>query len=595
MKTRKPHFHYSMRVLLSVVITILVIVTLMCTIFFYSAKKTEMLEHTADSQSALLQSFKDTMSDSMKQVETFLYNAFYSNPDVQTLGHSTNDLERYRARESIASMLSQVVQLNDFIEVAWFYDPSIQWYSDALEEQGLFLARNNYTGITLSEIQFLKKRIITDLVNPKNSLFIQEKGWQLVSDEQHNSYLLWVSQSGSSYTGAWISISHLYEQLIGHSSDSSCIDLIICNSDGESLIQQGSYKPGPKNDTAFWEKDNDGNLRIWAFPDSMDIFFLKIVDSGVLSGNIVTEKGLLSVFLVVIFFVMAAFVLCQLLIYRPFQNLLTEMYRIRHYNPEERLRESSSFTDIAVLSHSINRMMDEISNLKQNAYESRIKSRDIQLQYLKIRLKVHFYLNNLSLIHAMARMGQTDLIQELTESLIEYMRFIDSDAERFVSLEKEMEHVRSYARIQKLRYPELFTYTENISLELYDAQIPPLILQTFMENSIDHGFSLDKHNELLISAHYEAHEAAPGILFMIEDNGKGFSEEELAEITSPAEPDYTSGKIHGIGIRNVISRINLLYENNAEIQFQNRPEGGALVTIWLPFIETDEEGEDAHV
>ena len=78
--------------------------------------------------------------------------------------------------------------------------------------------------------------------------------------------------------------------------------------------------------------------------------------------------------------------------------------------------------------------------------------------------------------------------------MISYLRFIEKDTEKFVLLETELEHVRNYAKIQEMRFPGVFEYQEDVPIELYGLEIPPLILQTFMENSVEHGLDRDKKN-----------------------------------------------------------------------------------------------------
>ena len=121
-------------------------------------------------------------------------------------------------------------------------------------------------------------------------------------------------------------------------------------------------------------------------------------------------------------------------------------------------------------------------------------------------------------------------------------------------------------RIQELRFPGLFEYQEQVSAELYDAHIPPLMLQTFIENSVEHGMKRGQKNWIHIQAFYQEQASVPGIAFSIQDNGKGFSEEDLEGFAKDPET-FDLSKSHGIGIRNIISRLKLLYNGKASIRF----------------------------
>jgi signal transduction histidine kinase len=213
-----------------------------------------------------------------------------------------------------------------------------------------------------------------------------------------------------------------------------------------------------------------------------------------------------------------------------------------------------------------------ISDLKLSVYET-------QLQYLRIRLKTHFYLNCLSIIHAMALTKDTQLITEMTESLSDYLRFLDNGTDQMIKLEDELFHVSNYARIQELRFPKLFQYTEDVAIELYDIKIPPLILHTFVENSVEHAMLHDRKNRVRIKAEPETRKGLPGICLQITDNGKGFSEQTLSCLFSKQDASAQCG---GIGIRNVVSRLDLIYGGKAAIKFSNLPDGGAEIDMWLP-------------
>lgn len=239
--------------------------------------------------------------------------------------------------------------------------------------------------------------------------------------------------------------------------------------------------------------------------------------------------------------------------------------------------------DVQRLSSTINHFLDEISTLKIAVYESQLRSRDVECQYLQIRLKTHFYLNCLNIIHTMARVKNTALIQELTVCLANYLRFIEEDTKKFVPLERELEHVRNYAHIQELRFPNVFQYFEDVPTELYDASIPPLVLQTFVENSVKYAIQYNQKNWIRLSARMVDDADALGIAYEITDNGNGFSQDVLSSLFN-AQQAFDPTKSHGIGISNVISRLSMLYEGKAKISFQNRAEGGARVSIWLPLM-----------
>ncbi|WP_265589872.1 sensor histidine kinase [Paenibacillus donghaensis] len=76
------------------------------------------------------------------------------------------------------------------------------------------------------------------------------------------------------------------------------------------------------------------------------------------------------------------------------------------------------------------------------------------------------------------------MIQDMSEHLINYMRFMFQNNLKFVTLEEEIAHTRNYLQIQALRFEDAFTYRINGDESLSQALIPPLMIQTFAENTI---------------------------------------------------------------------------------------------------------------
>jgi two-component system sensor histidine kinase YesM len=287
----------------------------------------------------------------------------------------------------------------------------------------------------------------------------------------------------------------------------------------------------------------------------------------------------------IVIIVLVSVLLFQFMMFRPFFRINQTLHEIAAGDLTIRFKTNSQLKEIATLERSINHLLDEIQNLKINVYEMQLSERNVTCQYLNIRLKTHFYLNCLSIIHAMARVRNMELIKELTKCLSNYLRFLDRDANELVVLRDELTHVHNYARIQELRFPEMFQYIEDVAPELYNASIPPLILQTFFENSIEHAMIHGKKNWVCIHAYHELRSDLLGVRIFITDSGKGFDEATLQVLSDePSQPDFKQR--NSIGIRNVVSRLALIYDGKASIRFYNG-ETGAVIDMWLPIVNED--------
>lgn len=232
-------------------------------------------------------------------------------------------------------------------------------------------------------------------------------------------------------------------------------------------------------------------------------------------------------------------------------------------------------------------LMREIKKLKINIYESELEKKQIQIDFMKLQIRPHFYLNCLTSIHSMAQTQLYEEIEQMAFSTAKYLRYLLQNDQNYVNLNQEIAHVEDYLSIQKLRYGDIFTYQCEITPDVADTCIPPLVLQTFIENIINHAISPDEiiHIYLMIRRISEDH--INHLQIKISNTGTGFPDDILSELNNGRFLKQKDGT--HIGITNVVQRLQLLYDGNYFIHFDNIAGGGALVTLVLPYQPIKEE------
>jgi LytS/YehU family sensor histidine kinase len=105
--------------------------------------------------------------------------------------------------------------------------------------------------------------------------------------------------------------------------------------------------------------------------------------------------------------------------------------------------------------------------------------------------------------------------------LSRYFRYVVNAHQDFVTLGQEMEHLRNYFAIQKLRFVQTFEAAVDYDEELYDCLVPPLLLQSFAENAIKHALIPDTIVQIRVSA--EKTEAGR-LLLRVTDTGPGITD-----------------------------------------------------------------------
>jgi two-component system sensor histidine kinase YesM len=151
-----------------------------------------------------------------------------------------------------------------------------------------------------------------------------------------------------------------------------------------------------------------------------------------------------------------------------------------------------------------------------------------------------------------------------------------------------VEYAANYIFVQNIRYDNRFTLEVNLTEEVLDNSIIPLVFQPIVENSIKHGFR--KYNQQLRIAIEEERIGSTEVLIRISDNGMGISLDRAQEVNMALQqfevkpqpeaddPDTDSG----IGLRNIAERIKLKYGERYYLRICANPEMGTIVEMLIP-------------
>ena len=242
---------------------------------------------------------------------------------------------------------------------------------------------------------------------------------------------------------------------------------------------------------------------------------------------------------------------------------------------------SEGILEIDKANDKLNKVIFDMQELKIREYHSQLELKKIELNYLKNQIRPHFYLNMLSMIHSMLQTKNYKEIEELTILTSNYLRHLFMANQDFSELKDEVQHIKDYLEIQRIRYGNSINFSLDYNSNLQNTLVPSLLLQTFIENTIKHGFSFQDLFTILLSIKKVKTENSDYIQICIEDNGPGFSEEILSKLNQKQSLITEDG--HHIGITNTIERLNLLYPNDYSIAFENNEEGGAKILLLIPY------------
>ena len=195
-----------------------------------------------------------------------------------------------------------------------------------------------------------------------------------------------------------------------------------------------------------------------------------------------------------------------------------------------------------------------------------------QLQALKMQLQPHFLFNTLHSVSALVHKSP-NAADKMIARLGDFLRqTLENAGAQEVSLQQELEFLKCYLEIERIRFEDRLTVQMNIEPQTLDAQLPNLILQPIVENAIRHGISpRTGPGRIEIEAR-----RYNGILHVqVTDNGPGLSS------------DSNTGTIfkEGVGLANTQARLKQLYGDDHRLDLANTERGGLTVILEIPFRE----------
>ncbi|MBU0765268.1 MAG: sensor histidine kinase [Bacteroidetes bacterium] len=243
--------------------------------------------------------------------------------------------------------------------------------------------------------------------------------------------------------------------------------------------------------------------------------------------------------------------------FRPHET--AEEENCKHLRPpppqrKPRLDFGSVFAAFFILAISTSiKVTREYFDKERQRKESETEKLNAELMFLKSQVNPHFLFNTLNSIYSLAY-DRSDNTPEAVVRLSQMMRYmLDESNKDIVELEKEIDYLKSYIDLQKLRMPENFSVDFKIRGEIRNILIEPLLLLPLIENAFKH--TVDNSGNPLIS-----------IVLKIENNVV------CLRVENPVDEEYTdTGKEGwGVGLSNLNKRLTLLYPDRHKLTLEQK-------------------------
>lgn len=237
--------------------------------------------------------------------------------------------------------------------------------------------------------------------------------------------------------------------------------------------------------------------------------------------------------------------------------------------------------EIGELGLSFNHMIDRINQLIHMVYEEQKNKRNAELKSLQEQIKPHFLYNTLDTISWMAREHGAPDIVRVIDALTVMFRLGLSQGRNVISLNEEIRHVSNYLYIQKIRYGEKLNYSIEIEETLYRLQVPKLILQPLVENSIYHGIK-EKRGAGTIYITARLSQAENTLILCVADNGQGIPPDRLRQLNGALAGDASTQNAPSFGLFYIAERIRLSYGAGYGLKLDSVFGEGTTATVTLP-------------
>ena len=552
------------KVILIMIITMIFLLGLLfgTSYMFYQKSKTDFVDKKEDAVNICVQSITEYLS----KAELQLIDLMLGTLDEKDLD-SRKDILRYWAKNRINTTIKNKLAVNNDVDCFFVKNKDtimLKGYSTSLPSN----SRNHI-------MRYLWKNAPTEASKTRNS------HWKIITIEDESFFYL-AYQRGEYIVGALIRVA-IFDY---------ALNLIM-----EQDVDSYSYLEKEQSLYTYEAKKNDLDVNV--IPDNLHKFgnerviIKRKIPNSDLSFVSNYRIRVLQLFLnntyimvigIVFIFMIMLFVLKRIIsryIIHPIKKLLDGMHHVANGKLDYQIIENSGSIEFDELNRSFNRMLREIVDLRITKYEQQIRDSERRIKLLRMQLKPHFYLNAIITIRSMTYQDRAEDIRSYLDALSEHMRYMLRVDSNEVKLEEELSHIENYMKMQEIKFPNSVAYYIGCSEELGKKEIGHLILFTVIENAFKYAMNLYETMMLLIQCETIEEKDFTGYRVVIEDNGRGFAEEQLEKFDIGNEvEEKQNGK--QIGLSNIKKTLELQYGRKDLLRLSNVEPQGARVEIWIP-------------
>ena len=279
----------------------------------------------------------------------------------------------------------------------------------------------------------------------------------------------------------------------------------------------------------------------------------------------------------------------------PLSNMAETAQLVGQGNFRVKMHDTDAQDELGAVIRAFNTMVENLDLYMARTKESMEKEqqmmerellmenhlKEAQLKYLQSQINPHFLFNSLNAGAQLAMMEDAEQTGIFVEKMADFFRYNVKKGQEDATLGEELEAVDNYIYILNVRFAGDIHFSKDVDESLENVRVPSMILQPIVENAVNHGI---RDIEWEGKIHLTVTGDADYIRISVKDNGKGMTPEQIEGVLSGnKEYKKEEGDSTGIGMNNVISRLELYYEEKGLVEINSDGvDKGTEVVIYIP-------------
>jgi two-component system, LytTR family, sensor kinase len=214
------------------------------------------------------------------------------------------------------------------------------------------------------------------------------------------------------------------------------------------------------------------------------------------------------------------------------------------------------------------RYFQGLQHTDQEKSELTLKNREMQISLLKSQINPHFLFNTLNSINTLIGSSKEQARKVITQLSDIFRYALDSHGDQMVKLLHELDFIDNYIRIQQVRFGDRLKFVKQVDFSCLKVQIPPMILQPLVENSVKYGIAPKDDGGTIILTVKRFNNM---IFFEVKDDGLGSNAQKVMD-----------GSSSGVGLKNTDQRLKSIFGPDSGLRIRSN-EWGYSVSFFIPY------------